>query len=245
MAARVNNVTLEEYMEKHIWGRLGMTEMTFYPSKKASVKQKLVDMSLRDAGLTMFRTTNNPEAKVKYTDETVWSHDTIHCHGGIGCYGNVIQYQHLLHSICTDDGQLLKTSTIDQMFQNHLTPEGHTAFNLARQIPEINNIFGGDPPEMTCSHGFGGLLNETSIPGRAANTLSWGGLPNLLWFIDRNAGISGSKSIQPRSALYSTTPLLKITLVIATQIIPPGDPKVIELYRAWKVELYKKAGIEL
>jgi len=194
MVARANNASLEEYMEKYIWGPLGMTDMTFHLSKNTSVKHKLVDMSIRDTGLTIFGTTDNPKAKVKYMEDTIWSHDTRDCYGGAGCYGSFVQFQSLLHSICANDGKLLKTSTVDELFKKQLTPAAQAALTSQRQIPAVNNILGGDPPEFKFDFAIGGLLNETSMPGRAADTLSWGGLPNLLWFIDRNSGISGGKS---------------------------------------------------
>lgn len=244
IAARVNNVTLEEYMEKHIWGPLGMTEFTFHLSKNVSVKDKLADMSYRDGGVTMFGTVENQDAKVIYTDESVWSHETQHYFGGAGAYGNVVQYQRMLHSICADDGKLLKSSTIDQMFQNQLTPAAKATYNGVRHLPAINNIFGGEPPEELFDIGLGGALNEASFPGRSAGTLSWGGLPNLLWFIDRKAGISGSK-FEERIPRSPNSRFTKSTSVIATQIIPPGDPKLVQLNHAWKEAMYKAAGIQV
>ena len=243
MAARANNITLEEYMEKYLWSPLGMTDMTFHPLKKNSVKEKLVDMSVRDSGITMFGTTDDPEAKVKYTDDTVWSQETQHCHGGAGAYGNFVQYQSLLHSICADDGKLLQSSTIDEMFKKQLTPAAEAALSATRNIPAVNNIFGGDPPELKFNYALGGLVNETSFPGRREGTLSWGGLPNLLWFIDRKSGISGGMF---QMNLCSPKIALLISHAgIGAQVAPPGDPKIVALYREWKLVLYKEAGIEL
>jgi len=220
MVARANNVTLEEYMEKYIWRPLGMTDMTFHPSKNISVKQKLVDMSCRDAGVTMFGVTDNPDAKFKYMEDSIWSHDTNHCYGGSGCYGSYIQFQSLLHSITADDGKVLKASTVDKLFAKQLPPAAQAALAAQRQIPAINNIFGGDPPNLKFDRAFGGILNETSFPGRAAGTVSGGGLPNLLWFMDRKSGISGSKSRDTQTFLLASKELcLTTTQVLRLRFI--------------------------
>jgi len=111
MVARVNNLTLEEYMEKYIWEPLGMKDCTFHPTSNASVMEKLTDMSVREGGLTMFGTSDSPNSKVTHTDETTWNLETKDCFGGSGAYGNVVEYQKMLHSICADDGKLLKSSS--------------------------------------------------------------------------------------------------------------------------------------
>lgn len=62
----------------------------------------------------------------------------------------------------------------------------------------------GNPPQGWT---FGGFLTPTPSPtGRGANAIWWMGLANCFWWIDRERGVTG---------------------VIAAQVLPNGDPKVL------------------
>jgi hypothetical protein len=105
------------------------------------------------------------------------------------------------------------------MFTPQLTPAAKALTNTLRQFPEINNVWGGIPTNVETDWGIGGIMNVEECSGRRKGTMSWGGYPNLLWFIDREAGISG---------------------ILGTQINPPGDAKVVELATNWMLELQGK-----
>lgn len=224
MVMRVTNMSLEEYMAQNIWQPLGMKYVTFFPAKTPDVKSRLVDMSQRDSPVTMFGTAQNPDAKLEYTDKTIWAFDSVvGCHGGAGGYGAPLDYAKMVHSICADDGKLLKSETIAEMFKPQLTDAARAKINELNRIPELNRVYGGSPMDVTLDWGIGGIMNLDAYPGRSAGTIAWGGYPNLLWWCDRSAGISG---------------------IIGTQINPPGDLKVENLFKEWTKECYAKAGIK-
>jgi CubicO group peptidase (beta-lactamase class C family) len=221
MVERVNGgITLEEYMNKNIWAPLGVTSMCFFPKQNPAVMRKLVDMSDREGGITIFGTTCNPEGKMAYTDNTIWNMDTEGCAGGSGGYGAPLDYHKLLHSILTDDEKILKKSTVEEMFKPQLNNAGRVAFTGKLKIPEINQMYGGMPPGTKIDYGIGGQLIMEDLDGRKKGTMSWGGYPNLIWFIDRVGGMSG---------------------IMGSQINPPGDPKVTQLCYQWQKEIYNKA----
>lgn len=223
MVMRVTNMSLEAYMEKHIWAPLGMKYITFFPTKNPEVMARLVDMSQRDSGITMFGTAEDPNAKLVHTDNTIWEIDSAACHGGAGTYGSPLDYQKMLHSICADDGKLLKSETIAEMFKPQLTDEARAKMQELVRIPEMNQVYGGIPMDVSVDWGIGGIMNLDAFPGRSAGSLMWGGYPNLLWWCDRRAGMSG---------------------ILGSQINPPGDLKILELAKAWIVESYEKAGVK-
>ncbi|KAH8591106.1 beta-lactamase/transpeptidase-like protein [Bisporella sp. PMI_857] len=222
MVSRVNKLTLEQYFKKYIWIPLGIKDITFHPLRDSSFRGKMVDVSARKAGLTIFSTTDNPDAPVGAADQRAWHPEIETEFGGVRAYSSPVEYQKLLHSICADDGKVLKSASIDEMFRPQLTEAAKATFNGARSFVELNNIFGGIPLNVSLDRGLGGCLNMQSTPGRSEGTMSWGGLPNLHWFIDRKAGLSG---------------------IIGTQILPVGDPKVVALNNTWKESLYKAAGV--
>jgi CubicO group peptidase (beta-lactamase class C family) len=89
MVSRVNgNISLEAYLDQNVWGPLGMKNMTFHPATNPAVLEKLVDMSQRNCGVTVFGTAENPDAKVVYTDDTLWDLNTKHCQYVISLFKN-------------------------------------------------------------------------------------------------------------------------------------------------------------
>jgi CubicO group peptidase (beta-lactamase class C family) len=223
MVTRVSNLSLEDYMKKNIWGPLGMNHITFFPKKDPEVMSRLADMSERDCPVTMFGTAEDPNAKLKYTDNTIWAIESVACHGGAGGYGSPLDYHKMLYSICADDGKLLKSATIDEMFKPQLTDAARAKMQELIEIPAMNQVYGGYPGGIKVDWGIGGIMNLNALPGRSAGSIAWGGYPNLLWYIDRRAGMSG---------------------IMGTQINPPGDMKVSSLMNEWIVACYKEAGVE-
>lgn len=72
--------------------------------------------------------------------------------------------------------------------------------------------------ESPKSWGLGGLIVLDDCPdGRKAGTMIWGGLPNLLWFVDRKTGLTG---------------------FYATQVVPPGDEKCVDMNSAFVEGIY-------
>lgn len=61
-------------------------------------------------------------------------------------------------------------------------------------------------PEVT--FGLGGLLVQKDVPNLPAMTLTWNGMPNIGWFVNRDRGLGG---------------------IYVTQVLPPGDARSVEL----------------
>ena len=68
--------------------------------------------------------------------------------------------------------------------------------------------------------GLCGLLNRPR-GSQEEWTLSWSGLPNLFWWIDRTAGLCGH---------------------YAGQLIPPGDPLSLDMAAKFRLEMEKRFG---
>ena len=46
---------------------------------------------------------------------------------------------------------------------------------------------------MELQHCLCGLINSENVKGRRRkNTVNWDGLPNLIWFIDRESGVTAT-----------------------------------------------------
>ena len=160
-------------MQKYIWGPLSIRDITFFPKKSTSVMEKLVDMSQRDGELTMYGTAKDPDGGLTFTEDMVWDLDTVVCHGGAGAFGGLVEYQKILHSICADDGKLLRSETIEEMFKPQLTEKARAKMNELNSIPEKNQVYGG--PHGLVDWGIGGMMTLDANPGRSAGSMTWGG----------------------------------------------------------------------
>jgi hypothetical protein len=116
--------------------------------------------------------------------------------------------------------QILKQSTVDSMFQNqlpHMPNFARVGMNtaipeLSNSAPELYPIPDGGPQGWGLS-----FLMTYSVTGRSADSGQWGGLPNLFWWCDREKEIAG---------------------VIATQVLPFGDPKLLPLWFTVEAGVY-------
>ncbi|TAQ86424.1 hypothetical protein B7494_g5251 [Chlorociboria aeruginascens] len=202
MVERISGDTLNAYFEKNIWGPLGIKDFTFYPESNPEVLAKLTDMSARVGGINKFGSAADPNAKVVYSDDRAWPLDSKHNHGGGGLFGSPVEYFKLLKSICANDGKVLKPSTVGDMFKPQLTTAARESLMAMLSIKEVNDAMGGLPLGTKRDWGLGGLMLMEDLPsGRKKGSMSWGGYPNLLWFIDMTTGMCG---------------------IYGSQIIPPG-----------------------
>lgn len=221
LVMRLNKMSLEAYMQKYLWDPLGIKHITFHQELKPEVRKSLVKMSMRGKqgmrGLAM-----PTEEKVEWTDELLYEDPWVDEFGGAGAIGSAIEYMKILHSICSDDGKLLMSETIDEMFTPQLGVESQKALASFIAFLGDSEMFTSQEPGTQVSYGLGGLLvlsdKETGVK---SGTLSWSGLPNLLWTIDRGSGLS---------------------LFYASNLVPFGDQKSHKMQQIFEKEMYARAS---
>ncbi|PQE07051.1 hypothetical protein CJF30_00009454 [Rutstroemia sp. NJR-2017a BBW] len=223
MVERVNNnMSLEDYIHKKICEPLNMRNFSFQPAHHPEMMSRLVDMSQRDGGMTDYGTTANPEGKAVHQPKVLWNTDMKDCHGGGGGFGTPCEYLKCLQSICSNDGRLLKPSTVDEMFKPQLSEASREGLMKRLSIPEVNQCLGAFPPDTKVDWGLGGILNVEDVDSRSKSSMAWGGFPNLHWWIDQKAGLCG---------------------IWGSQLNPPGDPKINGLFHLFQEEMYKRANV--
>ncbi|KAF7938395.1 uncharacterized protein EAE98_000733 [Botrytis deweyae] len=223
MISRANNMTLEEYMHKYICAPLGITDFTFHIDQKPALLSRLVDTTLRVGGMTPFGTTANPTGALVHFEGRFWSPDQIDDVGGAGAYMSMPSYQKVLHSITISDEKLLSKAMNDKMFEAQLTEPQLATLNYIRQIPEMRYIITPSVPVDTkLNHGLGGMILLEDLEGRRRKgAMYWCGLPNLLWWADREAGVSG---------------------IYGSQLIPTADKQIIEMFEEFEKAIYAEVG---
>lgn len=221
MVERVNhNQRLGDYMKAHIWDPLGMTSTTFRLEQQPDIRDCLMDMTRRVPGT----------GELAKSPTRFWSEAVPDDHGGSGIYSCPRDYIKLLSALLRNDGTLLRSSSIDQLFAvPSLSPSAKAAmseyiYNNPISIPQVGDfptLLAADIPlSGNLDHALGGMVVTADVMRsdgqgirRSKGTLTWSGLPNLQWVIDRDAGIA---------------------LFYATQLIPPGDKLAAEVFRRFE-----------
>ena len=174
MVERANGgMRLEEYMKVHIWEPLGINDMTFHLEKLEDLRRRMPDMSIRDP---------KGSGKAVHSKSKMWDDVTHGDFGGAGAYASPPEYMKILHSLLSDDGKLMKSSTLDRMFQPHLSEASRDSLMEVLKDPDLNNQLGGVPSSTEKDWCLAGLLVMEDLDGRARKgSVTWGGFPNLTW----------------------------------------------------------------
>jgi CubicO group peptidase (beta-lactamase class C family) len=140
--------------------------------------------------------------------------------GGGGLYSTASDYSRFTRAVLAggalDGGRILRAETVALMAQNQLgdLPFAPVAA-LDPQIAPADLVM----PGGLDAFGLGFAVNRSPLAsGRGAGTLSWAGLYNTYFWIDRDKGISA---------------------VLLTQMLPFGDPAAVKLVEDFDRAVYR------
>ncbi|CAM1502587.1 Fc.00g073630.m01.CDS01 [Cosmosporella sp. VM-42] len=188
LVERVTGRTLGEHVQQRICDPLGITDAQFYPVTREDLRSRLVDLNPQDPEC-LGRAVLGGGGDMNKRSQGAF--------GGHGLFMPGSDYIKVLRSLLANDGKLLEPATVDNMFQNHLTPEatiGHRAA-LAGPIGVFFRV--GIDPGTKVGHGLGGVLTLQDADGwYGERTLTWGGGLTLTWFIDRKNNLCGVGAVQ-------------------------------------------------
>ncbi|KAF2639027.1 beta-lactamase/transpeptidase-like protein [Massarina eburnea CBS 473.64] len=215
---RLTGKTLEEHMKANLWDPLGIKDATFFPSTRPDLKERMVDMSFRGG-----------DGKLAFGDSSAYSGDgegneRKECMGGEGVFTSPEEYIKVLHAllVADTDEKILKKETVDEFFRPQLNEAGRNSLQSLLRDTMTNNAMGGVSMGVDKDWGLGGLVITQDTPdGKKAGSMFWGGLPNLIWFLDRKTGLCG---------LY------------ASQVLPTGDATIAALARKFEAGMYELYG---
>ncbi|KAI8575117.1 hypothetical protein K450DRAFT_263238 [Umbelopsis ramanniana AG] len=186
---RVTGRTLSQFMQQRIFDPLGISDAEFYPVTRDDLRARLVDLNPKDPealGRAVFGGGGDDMNK-----------PTRGNFGGHGLFLPGADYIKILHSLLAGDSKLLKPTTVDTMFQHHLSPKATEAHKAAMTSPMGAHFRVGIDPEMKAGHGLGGLLMLQDVDDwYGEHTLTWGGGMSLVWFIDRKNNLCGVGAVQ-------------------------------------------------
>jgi methyl acetate hydrolase len=201
----VSGEPLDVYFRKHIFDPLGMKDTTFVISphqqeREASVHRRRTDGSLAAQPMEPRSTKQNFS-------------------GGGGIYSTGPDYLALIRTLLRggslDGTRILRPETVALMGENQI---GKIDVGVLKTTaPALSNNV-DLCPGVSLKWGFGHMINMQPIAhGRAAGSLTWGGLFNTYYWID---------------------PGKRIAAVFMTQVLPFADNRALHLYRQFEREIY-------
>ncbi|GKU10696.1 achain simvastatin synthase [Fusarium langsethiae] len=205
--------------------------MTFKLQKRPDMASRRADMSKRDA-----------DGVPQNEDASYYLSDPEDCFGGMGIFASPAAFMTFLQSLTANDGRLLRTETVEDMFRPQLDHECEQSLNDELDSRRETN-HGGLLPLVGIrrNHGLGGLMAMEDCDGtnwRQQGSMGWGGFPNLYWvraslllFLRYDANKLLTQCIDPKAG---------ICILIAFQLIPWADKQCIELGRLFERAMYQK-----
>ena len=155
-----------------------------------------------------------------------WPNNLTTDFGGAGVFTTAPDYLKALKSLLHNDGKLLKPASVDLMFSPQLDTTEHMTKTLATSGPTSpywEAMAQEHPIGREWQFGLGGKLQLGEHERFREGTLSWGGLPNLRWWIDRKAGVCG---------------------VFATQLLPPGSAEAASVNNEFEKDVFANMRVK-
>jgi CubicO group peptidase (beta-lactamase class C family) len=196
-----SGLTLDAYFEKHVTGPLGMADTVFLPDAAQQARRMQLHQRLRDGGLV-------PVPPALVVRPEFFS-------GGGGLNSTLADYTKFVRMFLNGGGGIIAPETVADMSRNQIGDL------RAGVIPSANPAVIAETdfyPGMDSKWGLGFLLNpERGRFGRAAGSLTWAGLPNTYFWIDRASGIAA---------------------VLLMQTLPSGDPASVKTLCGFEAAVY-------
>jgi CubicO group peptidase (beta-lactamase class C family) len=197
----VSGHRLDDYFAAHITGPLGMKDTVFSPGKARAGRRAAMHKRTDDGGLEVVAWEPRPAPEFLA--------------GGAGLYSTAPDYLAFMRMILNGGGDVLLPETVEAMGRNQIGKLRAGAIDSADPALIAPSDF---YPGMDAKWGLGFLLNPEPGPfGRSAGSLTWAGLPNCYYWIDREK---------------------QIAAVILMQLLPSGDMGALKAYAGFEAAVY-------
>ncbi|KAH6995271.1 beta-lactamase/transpeptidase-like protein [Ilyonectria destructans] len=215
LVSRLNGgIALGKYMEANVFRPVGATDSTFHPGERPDLDKRRLQMVMR----------NSEGAFQPATENWLYPEDAQDDCGGLGLFSTVPDIVKIIGDLISKSPVLLKAETVDTMFTPQFKTDSGINKGLVNMQFMYGNLIGGSPlneeDEMNVSFGIGGIVTLRDTPNLPENSLAWGGMPHLAWFINRDLGVGG---------------------FIAAQVVPPADAKSNTIIGSFLKEVVQQA----
>ncbi|KAL1984425.1 hypothetical protein VTN96DRAFT_9119 [Rasamsonia emersonii] len=211
LVMRASGLKLDDYFKKHIFEPLGIRDLTFFPSD--DMKRRLVYMHQRTAdGKVTLREEGHPLKRA--LDPIGKKH--VYQSGGAGCFAVPSEYCKIIAALLNNGkspktgAEILKPESVKQLFENQIPQFPNFGrqgiYSTKPQYSKPSSDLYPQPLDQAQGWTLAGFQHlHPTTTGRAAGTIWWSGIANLLWWADKERGLGG---------------------FVASQILPYGEPDV-------------------
>jgi methyl acetate hydrolase len=208
LVEKISGLSLDEYFRRRIFAPLQMSD-TFYDVPQAK-RPRLVAAHRRQIDGSLAKLPVQPRPT---------GFKPVGGGGLSSTAGDYIRFTRmLLNGGELDGARILSASSVEAMAQNQIGGVGVPA--LRSSAPTVSDDF-SFIADGRDKWGLGFLLTADAVPGkRSAGSLSWGGVNNTYFWVDRASGVAG---------------------VIMMQFLPFADRKALALYDAFERGVYRLA----
>jgi methyl acetate hydrolase len=204
---QTTDLTLPEYMDDRLFGPLGMSDTAFGVVEAKARRRPTVHTRQPDDSLT--------EGELS---PPAWNRS-----GGGGLSSTASDYAKFLRFML-GDGTWGRTRLLSAEGMSGLCTDqipGLIAGAWTTSAPAMSND-AEFSEEGTAGHSLGFIYSREAGPtGRSAGTLSWGGILNTYYWIDRAKGVAGATF---------------------AQILPFADERCLRMHAAFETAVYEAAG---
>ena len=190
----VSGQSLDTYCAANIFEPLGMRDVAFFLSPDQMARKASVHFHGPDGSFFVvpFGMPN---------ERHFWM-------GGAGLSAPVAEYMKFLTALAEGGRPLLGQAMFEEMMRNQVG--NRDAGWLSTADPVVSSDYRANAEERS-GHGLAGVLNSAQTnEGRAAGSMTWGGITNCYYWVDPRSRAAG---------------------VLMSQVLPFGDPGVLDVFR--------------
>ena len=184
LVEQASGLKLDEYIRKNLLQPIGidLQEVSFFPMKEG-LSDRMPECNPKDPHGRGYSSVGG------HTDLFMDGDDN--CYGGHGGYATARAYVAILHSIVSNDGKLLKSESVAEVFKPQLEPGTLDGYRKALQSP-MGFMFAQSGKGKDLNYGLSGVyFGEDDEAGLGKGSLAWGGGINSAWLMDPSRGICG------------------------------------------------------
>lgn len=167
----LSGLTLEAFMQEHIFSKLGMTQTTFYPEKRADYLARKMDHATRDP---------KTGALLPGGGRHLLALPAKDCIGGMGLYSTPEELVKVLKEVLAGGGQIVSKESMAQILKMQLNEETQAAFMEVIDGRAKYHLRQTWPEGEEGTFGLSASINLQDFPGRRAkNSMNWAGSAGL------------------------------------------------------------------
>lgn len=222
---RASGLRLNDFLQKRVFAPLGIKDMSMIPN--GDMRSRVAYMHQRDADMTLRPRDHLLRAPLVVDPDNSAEVDKLFHSGGAGMFARPQEYCRVLAVLLNDGScprtgaKILSKATVEEMFRNQVSKfpdygrQGIAAAkpDLTLPVADLYPI----PDKAPQGWGLTFMQANSTATGRSKEAVHWAGLANLWWWCDREKGVAG---------------------MVATQILPFGDGKVLQLWGGVEAATY-------